>query len=391
VGTDHRITLVGVLPEQDFAYRVELEGEGAARCVATGTGTNGPLPSGLPEWAADVPAPDQVSAGFHVLPALTTTGQVATWLVIVDEQARAVWAWNSAEEGGAYGVTRVQVARDGSGLLFGSNAVEENGPSWIGRVSWDGGLSTVAEVAGMHTDFVEISDGRLAYLGWEIREVDGEKLLGDTVVITDGSDAGEVIWRSFDNIPIDPDEELEDGFYVPDPEVYDWSHVNGIDVDEANGSLLVTMTAWDGLAAVDLETGEQEWFLADGEGDFDRGDDISLTALPHSVQALGDGRILVFNRGLSLADPDSCSEAVEIFLDEEAGTATREGSWSGESCLLVSFLGQARRLGNGNTVVDWSSAGRLDEFAPDGTLLWSLAMDVGAVIGFTVHFDPASG
>jgi hypothetical protein len=53
-------------------------------------------------------------------------------------------------------------------------------------------------------------------------------------------------------------------------------------------------------------------------------------------------------------------------------------------CHHIIYLGQALRLWNGNTLVVWSTAGRLEELTPAKELAWSVHTALGTGIGF-VH------
>lgn len=148
------------------------------------------------------------------------------------------------------------------------------------------------------------------------------------------------------------------------------------------------MTWNDGIARVDRGTGDLVWWLADEGSDFERVGDGPLVRQPHSVQRIPEG-LLVFNRG-DPADPDTCSQATEIRIDELRGTAERVDFYASERCLLVVFLGSALRLPGGNMLVSWTSAGQIDEVTPDGALAWRVNTNVGAAFGFAERV-PALG
>lgn len=382
VGTDHAHVLVGILPEVEFAFRVEVLDGSEYRCVATGTGETGPLPAGLPEWSTLSPEPDKLAPGLNLIPMITSAMPADSWLVIVDESGRAVWAWDASGEISGTLATRAWPARDRDGILFNSGATSANNPSLLARVHFDGTWEKIATPLGGHTDFVELDEGRIAYIGWEIREFENQTLLGDHVSVVDADGVLQTLWKSFDNIPIDLDTHWPTGFYMADADVGDWSHVNGINWDADSGDIFVTMSVWDGVARIDGATGEQEWLLGSGVGDFTSPTGEKVTDMPHSVAWLGQDELLVFNR-TAPSSSGACSRAVDISLDTASGVSNVEGTLTGDACTVVSFLGAAERLENGNTMIDWSSAGRLDEVAPGGETLWSLRLEAGAVMGFT--------
>ena len=51
------------------------------------------------------------------------------------------------------------------------------------------------------------------------------------------------------------------------------------------------------------------------------------------------------------------------------------------------LLGQARRLDNGNTFLNFGGLGEMREVSPDGTTLWQLNTGLGAWFGNAVLLD----
>lgn len=381
--TDHEALLVGLLPEAEIAWRVETEGDAAAGCE--GVATTGALPAGLPDLEVGSLDAKRDGGGLTVVPVFT---EDQNWIAVLDEAGRYVWADAPVDGGGlAHTLFRAAVTRDGSAIAWNLQAATAELPGIVGRTRLDGTPLDPIEVLGAHTDFVELDGGRWATLGWEIRTVEGRKFLGDTVLVVEADGGVRKLWTVWDHFAPDLGREWQKGFYQGDPEVEDWTHVNGIAWDPASGDLLLTATFIEGVLRVDGATGALEWTLSDHEGDFAIGpDDRPLVELPHSVQDLGGDRLLVFNRG-NPQDPTSCSEAQEIQLDRAAGTATGGWSWAPEDCVFVAFLGQARRLQGGNTVLDLCSAGRIDEVTPEGELVARFELSAGAAFGYSDHMD----
>lgn len=373
--TDHEALLLGALPLADVAWRVETEGD----CTASGASVTGALPTGLPEiTASDIDAA-RAAGGLTLVPLLTPE---VGWLTILDEEGRYVWAWSDPRAANARKWPfRAALAADGLSILFNVQAETVDVDGTVSRVGLDGVLGVGFDVPGGHTDFVELPDGGVVSIGWEIRDFGDRRLLGDTLVTVDTSGTSRVLWNVFDHFTPDLSAAWQDGFYLADPAVEDWSHVNGLTRDPVTGDLLVTMTFNSGIARIDGATGEQEWVIDAKGGDFSADPAQPFpVAMPHSVEDLGDGRLLVFNRG-DLTRPNACSEAVELRLD---GSEIRlETTWRNDPCLLVAFLGQARRLWNGNTEITWSSAGVLDEVTPEGDLVSRFGLGAGAAFGFS--------
>lgn len=382
-GQAHAHLLVGIVPSAAFAWRVEVEGSDAA-CSASGVGQNGELPAGMPELNATFVDDAAVQPGLVVAPLFTGNSTLTYWVSLVDEAGRYVFGYNTTDGDLEVPVFRAIPAADGDGLLALTQAHDADADGLVRRVRLDGTEGEAVSIQGMHTDFVEMSGGRLATLTWEVRTVGDDRVLGDQVVVREADGTVRVVWNAFDQVPYDPDGDWQPGFYLSDANVLDWTHANGIAWDAASDDLFITLTAYDAVARIDTATATQEWIVGTDYGDFELAEGHGqATDWPHSVQPLGDDRVLVFNRGDFHDDPEVCSWASILQLDADEGVVRTEASWESQDCLLVSFLGQARQLDNGNVEVDWSSSGRLDEYTAEGELVRQLDLSLGAGFGFT--------
>jgi hypothetical protein len=376
-GTSHEVLLTGIPANTDVEISLRSEGASGGLWSGTASATTGSLPTWVPALDYSADDPDASEGGVTLIPAifLPYGGVVA-----VDGLGRPVWAWPVTDEGHPKSIFRAHQSRDGSAILFNDQAESKDTPGTLWRVSLDGSTVTSVEVNGAHTDFVETADEAYAVLGWDIQTFEGRNLLGDTIVEVAADGTQTTLWNTFDWY--EPDlSKTYDSWYPTDDTVEDWSHVNGISYDAASDDFFVSMTFDHGVARVDGATGELEWTLSDEGGDFENVGDAGMLSYPHSAQFLGDG-VLAFNRG----DPyslDSCSEAAEIAIDEASGTASRAWSYDSDACLLVTFLGEARRLEGGNTLVVFTTSGQVDEVTPDGTVTWRVATDLGTALGFS--------
>lgn len=378
--------LLGIVPNSAFTWEIFVSDASGDRCVASGAATNGALPAGVPAVTATAGA--DASPGLTLVPALSGSAGGDNWLLMFDEAGRVVWAYAASEAiSGDAALMTAAFSRDGTGVLFNGQAESAESDGWIAKVGFDGSVQVVATVTGIHTDFAEMRDGRIAALTWEVRQQGDARLLGDHITVIDAAGEATSIWNSFDSIPFIEGETWVPGFYPPDATVVDWSHVNSISWDEASDDLVVTMTAQSGLARVDAQTGETELLYGIDIGAF--GSSPGLTEAPHSAEILENGNVLVFNRGDFFDDPaGTCSWAAELGFDVEGGVATELHRWDGEECTLVTFLGQAHRLPGDVTLLDWTSAGRLDQLSADDETLWSVSLAVGHAFGYADFLAP---
>lgn len=386
--TDHEALLLGMLPDHEIPWRVETVADdvtwpGVARTLTTGT-----LPTSLPELTVTDLDPDRAAVAWTITPIISPTGG---WIVILDEEGRYIWAWPApaTDTGGWQLVFRARLGLDGDSLVYNhqSPGLEQFGT--LGRLALDGESRGIVGQAGMHTDFVELPGGRWATLGWSVRDYDGRSILGDTVFTVEADGSTNVLWDVFDDF--EPDlSEVWPAVTLNDYEGEDWSHVNSIDVSEDGADLLVTASFNHALMRIDGDGAGLSWTVAEeGASDWTIDDaDRPLLGLPHSVQDLGDGRYLVFNRGDYDANPSVCSSADELWLDEATGQATKVWSYTPEDCLFNAFLGDAWRLDGWNTFVDFSAGGRIDEVTPEGALVSRLTLSAGAGFGFGERVAP---
>ena len=139
-------------------------------------------------------------------------------------------------------------------------------------------------------------------------------------------------------------------FYVG----YDWTHGNALTWDEANRRYLLSLGHAGDLLVVEDGVATTIW-----------GPDGTLADPPFSYQHdahwLEDGNILLFST-------DEQSAAVEYAPD---GAGLSE-VWRHELDGAALYLGQGRRLANGNTFVCGGQLGVMQEVTPDGEVVWEM-------------------
>lgn len=314
----------------------------------------------------------------------------ATWPVIFDSEGEIVW-YHPAEANFSY---RALLSADKQAVLYMTDGTTPEDEGVIHRVAVDGRSHDEIPVPGCHRDFVEVAPGVYGTLSWEIRsfEHDGETryLLGDLLVEVEEGEEPRVIWNAFESVVIDFDVAWPK-IYVPDPNVEDWLHVNGLFYDSAEEAYYLSVSNLDAVHKIDRASGETRWVLGGSASDFRSSDTTPLLQGPHSIDIL-DGSLLVFNRGLVIVDEEvedlgPYSEVVEIALDVEALTASTVWRWGASREYHNNFLGDAVRLPNGNTMVDFSAYGELDQVTPEGELVLTINTDITAAFGFIQYVE----
>ena len=273
-------------------------------------------------------------------------------------------------------------------MVINHQAGSDDNEGFIRRISLDGSEVTDMYAPGIHTDFVQVDDDRYASLAWTVQTVtDGDAtrtLLGDPIVelVSDGSYAE--VWNIFDHV--DPD--LEVDYHTRDfgdaGEVEEWSYLNGINYDAQENAYYLTSRTLNAVFKVDRSTGELLWTVANDWGDFTLLGGEKPIFYPHSVQPI-DGGLLVFNSEDECTT--QCSAAAELSMDFDSWEFEESWCYATEDCLVVSALGNAQRLSNGNTMLVLSTTGQIDETTSDGSLVWRVNSEFGWEFGFASRVD----
>jgi hypothetical protein len=198
---------------------------------------------------------------------------------------------------------------------------------------------------------------------------------------------------------------LQDESVVPAPFAggpWDYAHLNSFQL-LPDGDLLASFRHLSAVLRIatyahdGYTPGEVEWRLGGRDSDFTFVDDpYGGPCAQHTASLLPNGHVLVFDDGSGPVAGNLCvdqadahgptvarpqSRVAEYALDPAAGTATLVWSYAPPGWYTW-FMGSARRLANGDTLVGWADETRAlsTEVAPDGTLLWQLrAVDADAI------------
>jgi Arylsulfotransferase (ASST) len=371
--TTHALTVRGLHAKEEATIRAYVETDSGVSCSESFTWTADSLPASLPSLGIEGEAVDDYTA----IPLFTEEGNS---IAVVDGEGEYVWH----QENHDLNAWRVRQALDGDGFLFNLHPSGLNELGAIYRVDWNGTRTELASDVGLHTDFVELSDGTVAGLTWDVRDVvetDGTRrtLVGDSITEYPKDGLPRVVWSVWDDFVPDLsiDWPVGDGSVAADAE--DWSHVNSISFDEERNQYLVTVTSIQGVVAVDRTSGDLVWSASASEGTLSGGSG-ELMRNPHSVSRVDGDEYVVFNRGNLGVD---CSNATRFTVDEANETLTGGDVYAGQDCTSVTYLGQAAPLSDGGMFVVWTTAGRIDRIDADQELKWALTSQLGAAFGFS--------
>lgn len=357
------------------AYRVEIDTgvEILRSAVGHAAVPEAPESLGRPHLVfADV-ARSEVSAGFVITqrysPGASPDDAAA---VVLNGDGQPVW-W-TAPPGDGRRLIRARPSLDGHSLLL---MWDHEDPSLrrIDRARLDGSAVTETIAPGATHDFWENPDGTFTFVAYDYRTdvhlVGANPAVADALrTVAEGTTDPELVeggFAFFDDYPVAPwfpCGHAALGFFVPGAN--EWTHVNSLVRAPDDDGWWMSARHLDAIVAVGddgafrWQAGGRDGTLA-GAAAFEHG---------HLSHAFGD-RVLVFDNGDHSPRP-VVSRVVELRIDAEAGTWEEVWELPDPRAEFTSFLGDARRLPGGNTLVAWTDRGTLAEYEPDGEEVWRM-------------------
>ncbi|MBI2618744.1 MAG: aryl-sulfate sulfotransferase [Ignavibacteriales bacterium] len=328
------------------------------------------LPDDIPSLVVQShiqPTPGYVMIGFIGAPVLPR------YAIIVDNQGRVVWyrQFHSA-------VADFQLQPNNNYTLYGSLAGESQRFYELDRNG-----DVVGEYLSVASPETGVHELRLFPIGHALYGVDrrimdlshmgGQAIAEVRGVVIELRREGRPLftWNTFDHFEIT---EASDEISLAGASVNPW-HSNAIEVD-SDGHLLVSFRNSDEVTKIDSETGTIIWRLNGKKNQFTfLNDPLSGFSHQHGIRRLPNGNIILFDNGNLHTPPQS--RAVEYRLDEAALTATLVWEYRPVPSLFGAATGFAQRLADGNTLICFGTANRIQEVTPDGSVQWDLELTTG--------------
>ena len=375
-GAGYEALVLGLKPDHTYHYRLIVEDGGESRVSGDRTFTTGVAPSFLGALSVTAGAAEDGPTGLLVTSLLDVDGVA----VVVDRDGDYLWWYRvgTLAHEDHYLITRALLSVDGESMLYVSwTPLYPDGPVVdprnLVRVSLDGSTMEVVQVPGAHHDFVECPDGTIAVLTFDPRTVEDAELIGDAIIEVDPDGNQTQLWSSWDTFePVT--EELTPGNH--------WSHANAIDCDAELDAYIVSLRNLNTIIAVQRGSGEVLWQFGGEGSDFDL-DSGTPTEHQHQFQRLDDG-LLVFDNG---EDGAYASRVVEYALDHGTGEADTVREIVPDPAIGAYALGDASRLPAGDTLITWSTAGRLETISAEGAVSWRMDLEMGSGFGYTTHVE----
>ena len=357
-GTEHEAVLLGLTAETEVHYRVVADGDGDL--TDDQTVQTGRLPGGLP--VIDVQGGGQ--EGFFVTPVLGSSTQA----LVLDAQGNIVW-YAPVDEGAM--AFRVLPSVDGRSFLYGGLGIGGLSPNGtIERISVDGSQREEIPVPYIHHDFVELPDGTIAAIAYDIREVGDGVVMGDQLVEVAPDGTSRQVWTAWDHFEV-----TDSGVTEKDGT---WTHANALDYDPVSDTYTVSLRNLSCIVHIDRASGEQLWVLG--------GDDATIELSADSTSFEEQHQFELFDHGILLFDNGDSERGVsmvnEYTIDWQAGVADEIWSYTSDPPVWAYVLGDVFRYDNGDTLVDWASSGMMQRVTPDGEVTWQVNTHVGSVFGF---------
>ena len=164
---------------------------------------------------------------------------------------------------------------------------------------------------------------------------------------------------------------------------YDWVHANSLALGN-HGNVILSLNWLDQVISIAPNWKSIEW-KAGGRAStfaFDAGASFQGQ---HTAAVLPNGHLLMFDNGRDRVGDLRYSRGLELALDRRAGTARTVWSFRPTPDIYAPYVGAARRLPSGNTLVFFGLPGGFKggatgplagyEVRPDGSVAWTITVN----------------
>ena len=288
--------------------------------------------------------------------------------VAVDPAGNPVWKWPT--QGIPQGFTR----------RANGNFVFLDGGYGLFEVSPDG--QVVHELDPLpggnripHHDVVATQANTLLFLAQEPQTASASSIVGDAIWEWN-PETGAVVkrWNAFD-------------FFDPAVDFgarslsYDWFHANSLAMGD-HGNVILSLNWLDAVVSIAPDWRSLEWTAGGRQSSFVF-DSASSFQGQHTAATLPNGHLLLFDNGRDRTGAARASRGLEVALDRAHGTAQAVWSFRPTPNIYAPYIGSARRLANGSTLVFFGLSASANgatgpiagyEVRPDGSVAWQLSV-----------------
>jgi len=369
---DHTLRILGVPPVTNVQWELVARYDGQQRVSERTIFRTGNLPAAVPVFHAETLDEGAIDPVWFAAAVLNAGGENVR--LILDRLGRVVW----------YDVVDVGLTSPwiqtvpGVGLLanqFDAQHCEDLGE--VQTLDLSGHVIDAQRTLGGHHAFAAHEDGTLAWIAIDKRDVAefDEPVCGDRILeLAPGETEPVEIYSTWDTLSPDPDQTVFTEFYC---DCIDWTHANMLSWEPQLDSYLLSLGSLDGVLEVHRDSGRVTRSFGHVDDAYDFAAQTAHFNHQHGVNYTDDDTLL-----LTWSDPlNKRTRATEYVPEDQAQVLEAIWSYGPDPPLKASALGEAHRLDNGNTLVNFGSAGALHEVDAQGELLWKIETDVGLYLG----------
>jgi Arylsulfotransferase (ASST) len=197
-------------------------------------------------------------------------------------------------------------------------------------------------------------------------------------------------WRSIDHVPLSASYEA-----VPaagPQSIWDYFHINCIDVDPADDNLIINGRHTWAFYKVDRRTGAVLWTCGGRDSDFEMGPDTHF-AFQHHVVAHADGIFTIFDNEGGPPNEARQSRALVLRVDERRRTVSFVRQYRHRPPVLSEAEGSVQPLGTYpcNVFVGWGDSTYFTEYDRGGEVVLDARLAAAGVLSYRAFQNAWSG
>jgi Arylsulfotransferase (ASST) len=178
-------------------------------------------------------------------------------------------------------------------------------------------------------------------------------------------------WRSDDHVPLD------ESYKPVDPHsAWDYFHLNSIDVDAADGNLIISGRNTWAFYKIHRHSGKILWRLGGRASDFKVGTGAHF-AFQHDVRRHPDGTFTLFDNEGGPPAVEAQSRGVVLAVDEKSRRANLLRQYLHSPPVLSEALGSVQNIDSDNRFVGWGESSYFTEYDANGEALFDARLASG--------------
>lgn len=327
---------------------------------------NGKLPDSLPRPTVRIFHPELASNAQWLVGSVEDTPSASRyydgpfWIFIMDREGRIVWYY--VDQAFKPTMAYPRVARDSSHLYLEKRMFHSGSgysPSVV-RLTLDHRFFEAIPLPRLDDCFDVTDDGAILFNEWS---------RGETARLMERRPSGEFreIWdcRAW----------AESAGVLKSTDHYCYS--NTVNWNPADDTVLMSMPYLNTAVEIDRQTGRLVSQWGDAAGSFDFSPSSWSFEFNHYPNITKDGTLLISTHAPGHEDKDVVGEHrfVEFDIDRDAERLVEKWVYGAGIDEWPKYKGEAHRLENGNTLVNYGTGGMIREVTPDKETVWHVKFD----------------